>query len=81
MFDSWVPDPNQKDKLEINGKSPDGKTDAIVICAKFKKEESVPGESEPGPEQAENEGPVDLYIIPMPGVKYRNEDRDTGFEK
>lgn len=80
-FDGWVPDPKDPNGLSVNGKTPDGKGDAIIVCAKFRKVgEAVTTDYEPEDEEGGDEQGDDLYIVPMPGVKIRNEDSD-GFEK
>lgn len=84
-FVGWEPDPKTASdpNSEVEGKP------AIIICAKFKKDE--PGEDpddddpkptpNPTPKPGEGQaGGDDLYIIPMPGVKYDDTD-DEGFTK
>lgn len=79
-FVEWVPDPTKPENLTPN-RTVDPHKDAIVICAKFKVEESEGITPEKGEDKDGKSGQGDdIYIIPMPGVKYRNEDED-GFEK
>lgn len=79
-FVEWVPDPTKSENLQAPNRTADPHKGGIVICAKFKIEESEGvSPAEGGGKGGEDEN-NDLYIIPMPGVKYRNED-DYGLEK
>ena len=42
-FKDWVPDPTKVELLVVNGKTPDGSKDAIVVCAKFADASSTSG--------------------------------------
>ena len=78
-FVEWVPDPTKPENLRTPNRNKDPHNGAVVVCAKFKIEESegIPPEKDEDGESGKGD---DLYIIPMPGVKYRNED-DDGFQK
>ena len=80
-FVEWVPDPTKSENLQTPNRTADPHKGGIVICAKFKVEESEGITPEKGEDKDGKSGQGDdLYIIPMPGVKYRNED-DYGLEK